>query len=422
MRNLGGRPSVRPLVVVSYLCVFAHFLPATSTILTHGFAVVSQGGIVYTVGETSHALAGQKSQGGPDAFIQAYDQHGNLLWTQQFGSNMTDRAMGVAADSTGVYLCGLTYGALPGHQSAGSDDSFVAKYDSTGNMKWLRQLGTEANDQCTAMAVDSSGGVYAVGATGGSMAGPNLGNDDAYIRKFDQKGNIIWTVQFGSAGEDRGYGVAVDSTGVYMTGRTDGTLPGQTNLGGLDAYVTKFDVNGNQLWIRQFGSPEDDRGWGIGTDSTGIYVVGRADGALPGQTFLGVYDAYIMKFDSDGNTIWTNQFGTSHGDRANGVVSVNGQIYIAGFTSGVFPGQISSGGQDAFLAITNPSGTTPWEVQFGSAGSDTARGIAADSTGLYLAGEAGATMPGQTVATGAFLVKYDFTGNLIWTRQFSAAN
>jgi len=65
-------------------------------------------------------------------------------------------------------------------------------------------------------------------------------------------------------------------------------------------------------------------------------------------------------------------------------------------------------------------GVSQWTTQFGTSGNDTIRGLAADSTGIYVAGEAAGTLAGQTVPSGAFLVKYDFSGNTLWIREFSA--
>ena len=56
-------------------------------------------------------------------------------------------------------------------------------------------------------------------------------------------------------GNDEAVGITVDSSGVYVAGGTDGALPGQTSLGGTDAFVRKYDHQGNELWTQQFGSP-----------------------------------------------------------------------------------------------------------------------------------------------------------------------
>ena len=117
--------------------------------------------------------------------------------------------------------------------------------------------------------------------------------------------------------------VASSPSGIYVTGDTEGVFPGQPSAGDSDVFVSRFDNLGNQLWIRQFGSVAvaGDYGTGVAADSTGIYVVGGTEGALPGQTRLGSTDAFVRRYDLNGNELWTRQFGTSAPDAANGVAA-----------------------------------------------------------------------------------------------------
>ena len=76
----------------------------------------------------------------------------------------------------------------------------------------------------------------------------------------------------------------MDSSGVYLAGYLLGTFPGQTSAGLFDAFVRKYDANGNEVWTRQFGTSGTDEAHGIAVGSSGVYVVGRTLGSLPGQT------------------------------------------------------------------------------------------------------------------------------------------
>ena len=210
-----------------------------------------------------------------------------VQWTRQFGSTGNEGVNAVAVDATGVYVVGTINGALPGQTSGGLADSFVRKYNTNGTEQWTRQFGSTTDDGAYGVAVDSTG-VYVVGYIYGTLPGQtSAGFADAYVRKYDANGNIIWTRQFGSTTDDGAGGVAVDSTGVYVVGRTNGALPGQTSAGAClcpvyDAFVRKYDANGTEQWTRQFGSAGDDEAHGVAVDSTGVYVVGRTNGALPG--------------------------------------------------------------------------------------------------------------------------------------------
>lgn len=90
--------------------------------------------------------------------MRKYDTNGNILWTRQFGSGALDQAFGVAVDSNGnSYVAGFTDFVLPGETSAGLEDAFVRKYDTNGNIVWTRQFGTSQSDQAFAVAADSAG-------------------------------------------------------------------------------------------------------------------------------------------------------------------------------------------------------------------------------------------------------------------------
>lgn len=163
---------------------------------------------------------------------------------------------------------------------------------------------------------------------------------------------IAWIRQFGSSGEDRAYGIGVDSSGnVYAAGYTYGTLPGEAPSGGLDAFICKYGGSGSVLWIRQFGTSSNDYAWSVAVNSSGsAYVAGTTSGIFTEQTTLGGADAYIRQYDSSGSALWTRQFGSSSDDIAYGIAAdSSGNAYVAGCTYGTLPDQTYSGGVDAFI-------------------------------------------------------------------------
>src|SRR6202041_1583750 len=107
---------------------------------------------------------------------------------------------------------------------------------------------------------------------------------------------------------------------------------------------------GNTLWTQQFGTSDTDVAYGVAVDGSGnVYVAGYTTGSLQG-TNAGGYDGFVRKLDSAGDTLWTQQFGTSSGDFAQGVaVDGSGNVYVAGYTTGSLQGT-SAGGYDAFIA------------------------------------------------------------------------
>jgi uncharacterized repeat protein (TIGR01451 family) len=369
---------------------------------------------VYVAGITGGTLPGQTSSGNYDAFVRKYDGAGNELWTRQFGTSDEDYGYGVAVDgSDNVYVAGDTKGALPGQDNLGGTDAFVRKYDGAGNEIWTIQFGTSANDRASGAVLDGSNNVYVMGYTYGALPGQTSSGDrDAFVRKYDSAGNEIWTRQFGSSAYDDVRDVAVDSSdNVYVSGLTLGALPGQTSSGNYDAFVRKYDGAGNELWTRQFGTSDEDYGYGVAVDgSDNVYVAGDTKGALPGQTSSGGRDIFVRKYDSDGNELWTRQFGTSADDRASDATGDGSDnVYVTGHTLGTFSGQTSSGEWDALVMKYDGAGNEIWTRQFGSFDNDYAWGVAVDGLeNIYVAGETWGALPGQTSSGScdAFLVKF----------------
>ena len=267
----------------------------------------------------------------------------------QFGTPDSDFAVGVAIDGAGnVYVVGdVQQGALPGQTSLGDADAYLRKYDGHGKEIWTQQFGTESEDHATGVTADGAGHLYVVGLTRGAIDGQAIlvGIDyDAYVRKFDNDGNVLWTRQFGTPhrpgaqGEDLASDVSVDGAGnVYVVGFTLGSLPGQADLGADDLYLRKYDSDGNELWVQRSGSQVADMAHGVATDGAGnVYVVGD----IPGRPGAGEGDAYLRKHDGEGDELWTRRFGSQSGPSASGVaVDGEGNVYVVGSVLGALPGQ-----------------------------------------------------------------------------------
>ena len=369
-------------------------------------------GNIYVTGYTNGSLPGNTNFGNNDFFVAKYDVYGNRLWVKQFGSAYSDYATGISSESSGnTYVSGRT---------EGGEDAFVAKYNANGNQLWMAQFGTSGYDSATGVSSDGSGNVYVSGYTDGSFPSyTNLGSYDAFVAKYDTSGNPVWVKQFSTSSHDYAEGISSDSNGnVYVSGKTFGSFLGYTNLGLYDAFVAKYDGNGNQLWLRQFGTSGDDEITGISSDSSNnVYVTGSTKGGLPGYSNLGSYDAFVAKYDGNGNQLWLRQFGTSGNDEITGISrDIDNNVYVTGYTTGSLPGNINAGGSDAFVAKYNANGTLNWVRQFGTSAADSANGIRIDSSGnVYVTGDTSGSLPGNSNSgsSDAFVVGFDSDGNIL---------
>ena len=96
-----------------------------------------------------------------------------------------------------------------------------------------------------------------------------------------------------------------------MTGKTGGGLDGNTSSGLTDIFLVKYNSSGTKQWTKQLGTSDYDWGNGVSTDSSGnVYVTGKTEGGLDGNTSSGLTDIFLVKYNSSGTKQWTKQLGT----------------------------------------------------------------------------------------------------------------
>jgi len=357
-----------------------------------GIAVAD--GNVYVAGEGIGALPGQVNEFPPDVsgFVRKYDSKGAVLWTQSIGNTTPgeDHVTGVAVNAAGVYVTGFTAGVLPGQSRLGEGNNpFVRKYDLGGKEQWTRQFGTMSNVEANAVAVDASG-VYVAGFVDccGSPFPDTLGTTgaDAFLRKYSHEGAVLWTRQFGSIDADRAVAMAVDATGVYVTGMTNGEFAGPR--GQWDGFLVKFDPDGGTVWSRQFGTTDfHEESNAIALGPSGVYIGGRTTGDLQGQKAMGLWDSFIMQFDRDGAMQWVRQFGGDGDlDNVRGLAVGLTHLLVTGAANGPLPGQTYDAGEDAFYRLYDFTGAEAGTREFGNGFNDFGTSAAADARAFYVAG------------------------------------
>jgi len=210
----------------------------------------------------------------------------------------------VTVDSSdNIYVTGWTYGGLDGNSNSGDHDLILVKYNSSGTKQWTQQLGTSSYDIGEGVTVDSSNNVYVTGGTIGGLDGNTSSGDwDIFLVKYNSSGTKQWTKQLGTSTWESGYGVTVDSSNnLYVTGSTYGGLDGNTNSGSYDLFLVKYNSSGTKQWTKQLGTSGHDSGYGVVVDSSNnIFVTGRTDGGLDGNTSSGGADIFLVKYNSSG--------------------------------------------------------------------------------------------------------------------------
>ena len=386
-----------------------------------GIAVDSKSNI-YVTGRTLGNMDGNSNPSSTiyDLFLLKYSFQGSLQWLKQVGDDSTfEESNGVAIDSSdNVYITGSTSIGLNGIPYIGGYDVFLVKYNSAGVIQWTKLMGGTESEVGYDVAIDSSGNAYVTGYTSGTLDGTSAGNSDIFLVKYNTSGDKQWTRQLGTSYHDYGYGVAVDSSGnAFVTGTTvRGLVEGTSTVNNTpDFFLVKYNSSGTKQWTQQFGDSAWNGGNDVTTDSSGnAYVTGYTAGTIDGNTNQGGNDMFLMKYNSSGTRQWSKMLGSSGSDYGNGVaLDSSNNVYVTGVVDGVLDGNTSAGEDDIFLVKYNSSGTKQWARQHGTSQNDYGRKIAIDAKGyIYLLadGYGGIDDNTNSGSSDIYLLKYNSSG------------
>lgn len=239
-----------------------------------------------------------------DMYIVKLDNLGNYQWVRTIGkSNENCNGYIVNTDANNnVYVLGNFKGNIDfDHSSnttllrANNESGYIIKYKPNGDFDWAKDLEIfQTNADYEYAKTDAEGNTYIINNFGGSFdfdlsdtGTSNItsrGDDDVVTSKYDSDGNFVWANQIGGTGRDRGYGIAVNQQGVYVTGFFNDTIDLDSNQTGEeltsngegDIFVVQFDVNGNFFNATQVGNFANDFGQSISIDANGgVYSAGE---------------------------------------------------------------------------------------------------------------------------------------------------
>ncbi|MEW6427535.1 MAG: LamG-like jellyroll fold domain-containing protein [Thermodesulfobacteriota bacterium] len=325
---------------------------------------------------------------------------GDVLWqhTLNGGSNGDDYAVALAVDSlNNIYVGGYTQGPV------GNDDFMVVKYHASGpaangSPVWLRTHDNGGEDRVTALAVNNTG----LALTGYSQnAAPNF---DALTMKYSLAGALLWQQRYdGGFGDDRGWTVAMDDGGNVVASATS------FNGASKQMYTARYAAaDGALLWQRTYGG-------GNLSEPARVAVDRGGDVYLTGVTFTatGKNDFYTARYAAaDGAVVWQTVYdsGTDNADvPADIEVDEDGDVFVTGYT------HKAASGDDDFLTVKlkRDNGNLLWASLFDGPGSgnDQAVGMAvavsiAASGNVSVAGWSD-TDPTAAVDDDFYLVVYD---------------
>jgi hypothetical protein len=391
-----------------------------------------------------------------------------LNWGTYFGGDESCTYMTIDAASN-VFIVGdsgfgsiSTTGAYQTTITAGPD-AYIAKFNSNGGIMWATYYGGNSMEECTRVCTDNSGNIFVTDYTNSSnvMASTGAyqtslaGTRDCFLAKFNTSGFRIWGTFYGGIeySEEQSFGICTDPIGnVFITGVTNSTSgiatsgAHQTSFSGstaYDAFLAKFDANGNILWATYYGDNNNDGGQNVSCDKLGnVFLLGYSDSyygiATPGAyqyTLATSVDAFIVKFNPSGTRLWGTYYGGYATEFLGDIkVDASNNAIICGYTnsgsnistSGSWQPNNNGGTSDAYLAKFNSNGSLLWGTYYGGTNKDFGIGLATDSlNSVYLTGHTLSTTFISTPTayqpslaspgiSDSFLAKFDSTGTRIW--------
>lgn len=296
---------------------------------------------------------------------------------------------------------------------------FIAKFKKDGSIIWSLEYGSDEMDFATTLVLDEkSGHLYVSGRTYGVM--PNnssFGNADIFVSKITDKGELLWTSQIGTDTLDSVSSMVQDSKKMlYLVGRTSSSFEGATSMGGTDAFVMKISSNGEVIWTNQYGTEGSDEAIAIKIDSNDdIIFVGnqwKSNVVMEQGDIIHLSNIFIQKISSDGNALWRKLIGSSQSAGANSLtLGEDNQIFIAGTASEELEGNKNDkDNQNAMLASLSSSGELIWQKQFNNASTGGTVPISMiNSDDIYITGMAQRDI---------IVEKYTHDGDLVWSKIF----
>ena len=348
--------------------------------------------------DPSSSIYNVTSNGGLDIFLAKYNSNGKLVWANKIGGASFDFGNSLSVSSSGsVTLAGSFNGNVDFDVTAGnkfinagsSSDPFFARYNTNGNLIWVKDIAGNGESAAQSIFVGTSGEIYITGNFfGTSDFNPGAGTfsltgtdaKDAFYAKYDSKGTLLWADRIGSFGDQTGQSITADSAGnVYATGYFQGTVdfdPGAAifNLsspGFFNAYVLKLNNNGSFGWVKNIGSSqEDDIGFSVAVDAKqNVYATGYFGGTANFNsttlTSTGSTDIYLARYNTAGKLLFVKQAGGNTDDWVSAVATdANGFVYLTGYYTGTatfFGASVtltSVGNADVYISKFKPAKNT----------------------------------------------------------------
>lgn len=264
-----------------------------------------------------------------------------------------------------------------------------------------RHYGGTLDDGGSSVLQTDDGGYIVAGRT---MSYGN-GSNDIYVLKTDANGNELWSKIYGGYGWDAPFEIKKTLDNCYV-------IAGETSsfgAGASDAFLMKIDSTGDSLWFKTYGGMQDDGASGVNVcNDNGFIVTGVTMSFGDGQCQI-----YLIKTDENGDTLWTKKYGPSYANCfGNSVIQTINDGYI-------ISGSFNYGNPKLYIIKTNSLGDTLWTKKFEYDGMYSGSTIRETNDGHYVVL---GTVVNMANVSDIRLMGIDQIGDSIFTKDYGGIN
>ena len=307
--------------------------------------------------------------GGKDVLVIKLDNSGNLQWQKALGGSMDDEANSIQQTSDGGFIVVGNTNSIDGDFTNKKKDKgfdyWVIKLDESGNIQWQKRYGGEGADFAKSVQQTLDGGYIVAGSSRSNFKNIERGllqgfNDENWILKLSEKGDVQWQNVFGGKGydnpesiqqtKDKGYIIAGESNKSIILSESD-----------YNFSVIKLNEKGVIQWQKSLGGTNDDEAYSVKQTSNGDYIVAGTTQSIDGDVTNipgGSQDFWIVKLNDAGDILWQKAFGETAKDIAYSIQQTEDGGYILAGSTGVED-------IDAIIIKLDEKGTIEWQKNMG---------------------------------------------------------
>jgi hypothetical protein len=318
------------------------------------------------------------TSGRANVLVGKMDNSKQISWIKIFGGNDEDFGITACQTPDGGYavLSQVSSSNIDVTDFKGGVDLWLIRLDGTGNLLWKKSYGSSQSEQAISIANTPDGGFILLGNSNGADGDVpfhygGFFDLDWLVIKIDGSGNVEWSKDLGTVGDETTNGsiIAIDSV-YYLVGSSEGKGNDCTDTAWhsgvytkYDYYILKIDAVGNVMWNRSYGGSESDVTMNAFYDTRDTTIVINGTSASTDYMVSGGHgqeDMWVLKVDLAGTMLWQKTFGTVNSDVGSGLSPYKSDRYlIYGST------RYAIGGGDLWLFMTDIDGNEITNKIFG---------------------------------------------------------